>query len=111
MADRLTLRDLAQALAAAGRTEVAEGARVVALRLRLPMLVRAVPEGDALWDMVLHHRPRRRTAPLWLLRWRRIRRRRAGWAPSVIDLHWNRYGVVACRDARRLAALPEGVRP
>lgn len=106
MADRLiTLRDLAQALAAAGLASVNEGASVSALRLRVPMLVRAIPEGDALWNMVLHHRPQHHALPLWLLRWRRRRRRGAGWLPSALDLHWNRYGVVACRDARRLAVL------
>lgn len=106
MADRLTtLRDLARALAAAGRSSVADGASVAALRLQVPMLVHIVPHGDALWDMVLHHRPRHRALPLWWLRWRRKRRRRVGWMPSAIDLHWNRYGVIAYRDARRLAVL------
>jgi hypothetical protein len=101
----MTLRDLARAMAAAGGAAVAEGTTVTALRLRVPMLVRVVPQGDALWDMALHHHAHPRAAPLWLLRWRRLRRRRRGWVPSAIELHWNRYGVVACRDMRRLATL------
>jgi hypothetical protein len=63
---------------------------VTELRLDIDALVGRVAAGDAVWAMVLrrHRAPpllARPFAPL-LARWRRQRRRRAGWSPGRISL-------------------------
>ena len=105
MADRvIRLGDLAAALARAGGTPVRDGADVTSLRLEVPMLVRDLPEGDALWSSSVRQRPPPRVA--WLLaRWRRARRRRAGWAPRYLQLRWTPRRVDALVEGRRIARI------
>ena len=105
MAERvIRIADLAAALVRAASVPVREGAEVVLLRLDVPMHVRDLPEGDALWSARVHQRARPRFA--WLLaRFRRARRRRAGWSPGHLQLRWTPTRIDALIDGRRIAFI------
>lgn len=105
MAERvIRIADLAAALARAGSTSLREGAEVAVLRLDVPMHVRDLPEGNALWSARVRQRARPRFA--WLLaRFRRARRRRAGWSPGRLQLRWTPMRIDALIDGRCVAFI------
>jgi len=107
----ISLGDVAIGMIAAAEAGTAGGARLMRLRLVIPMLAQDVPEGAALWATVLRVPTARRVPPAsiagwWLARWRRRGRRRDGWQPIAVELHWTRTGVIACTDGRRIARYP-----
>ncbi|WP_375394930.1 hypothetical protein [uncultured Sphingomonas sp.] len=117
MARMIAMRDLAQAMAHAGRTPVRDGATVASIELEIAALTAATATGDAFWAMRLRYPdPPRLLSPRIALfaRWRRARRRRAGVGVAHVLLRWTPARLDALLDGQPVAFFepaPSGASP